>query len=118
MSIINKIKNAGVYRDKKAAEILAETMPIVSKQIKPPTYNFLEVLDIASQVSDFDKRPNPIPSETQIVGDIILKTCSYMYERSHSNKESKELTQELLILVARLHANIVLNEEPITKEEV
>lgn len=120
MSLIDKMKQAGAYRDKKAGEVLADTMTIVGKQITPPKYNFLEVLDIASQVTDFDRRSKPIPSETQITGDIILKLCSYMYERSHQNKDSKELAQELIILAARLHANIVLNEESSSnnKEEV
>ena len=115
MSIIDQCRIAGKIRDQQASKILLECSSLVSQQIKPPSDNFLEILDIALQVTDFHLRKDAIPSESQIVGDIMCKLCSYMQERSKSESfDSKELVRELIILCSRLFANIVLNEPTTT----
>lgn len=110
MSIIEQCKKAGLIRDQQSSKILLECSHLVDQQIKPPKNNFLEILDIALQVTEFPSRDNPIPSESQLLGDILLKVCSYMYDRSHEDEESLELVKEMIILCSRLYANIILNE--------
>ena len=110
MSIINQLKQAGEIRNQQASKILLECSSLVDNQIKPAKENFLEILDIALQATDFHLREDAIPSESQIVGDIMLKLCSYMYDRSHDDQEAKDLVKELIVLSGRLYANIVLNE--------
>ena len=114
MSIIDQFRKAGEVRNQQASKILLECSSLTDLQIKPPKENFLEILDIALQVTKFHERGEPIPSETQLIGDIMLKLCSYMYDRAHDDVEPKELVKELIILSSRLYANILLNEP--TKE--
>lgn len=110
MNIIEQCKTAGAIRNSEASKILLECSSLVDKQTSPAKDNFLEILDIALQATEFHSRDNPIPSESQLVGDIMIKLCSYMRDRSNGELESKELVKEMIILCSRLYANIVLNE--------
>lgn len=119
MNILDQFRKAGEIRNQQAQKVLLQCSSEVDRQIKPPKDNFLEILDVALQVTEFHSRDSPLPSESQLVGDIMLKLCSYMHDRSHENTEPKELVQEMIILASRLHANITLNEdnpEPSTGE--
>jgi hypothetical protein len=109
MNIIEQCRRAGVLRDKQAQKALLEMSSLVDKQITPAKSNFYEVFDVVYKSTDFHGK-SETPVESHIVGEMLLKLCSFMFERAHDNNECKEIAEELIIIASKLYANILLNE--------
>jgi hypothetical protein len=111
VSLIDQFKLADKFEKDAVIEVLHECSKIADQQGKPAKDNFLRLLDVAEEVTSYNKAQALTPSERHLCELTLIKVLSYMKSRvaGDSVEEVKSLVKEVIIEAAKLHANIDLN---------
>ena len=112
MSLVENFKKVPQIKNQHSIKVLHECAELVQKGIRPSGDEFSELLDIISPVTDFNKTIYLTDVEKRSVQDLLIKTFTYMHERSRNNdiNEVKRLIKEIIVISSKLYANVVLNE--------